>query len=801
MLVVTHEMQFAREVGTRMLFMDGGRVLEDAAPVSVLRATRASAGARVPAPDPRELSGSPAPKWRRNFDVTKPGAGIRRYQRIRPIPVLPAVLDPRRLSPTQRVWGVGVVVVLVTVLCAGLTIWDLHRKTMNESSEEMANLGFVLAEQTSRYVQVVDLLLQETQAHIRDLRIQTPEQLQERLVTDDAHRFLRGRMINLPQANALVLIDSAGRLLNSSREWPIQHVDLSNTDVYTYFRANPDDGLFISPPIKSRITGEWTIYLARRIAAADGTFLGTVAGALDVRYLVEFYRTISMHQNAAVTLLRHDGMVLARYPDTDRFIGTPIPTRSHWYAQVAAGGGSYLSPGLRRGTPSIISVNPLTKYDLVVDVSMRQSDALATWRQQFIFVASGEFVAAVAFIMLFWVVGRQFRRQQQHNAELQRMTETARTSEARLRDYAEMASDWFWEQDTDLRFVSITAGTPMIGPNDKPYAGKRRWEMVDSDPNDERWSAHKADLAARRPFRDFRYERIGNDGRLHHVSVSGNPVFNSEGEFTGYRGTGRDITRDIEAAAALRLSKERAEEAYRTKSEFLANMSHELRTPLNAVIGFAELIRDHPFGSKDARCADYARDIHASGRHLLDLINDVLDMSKIEMGHYKLRTECVDLQEVVRACSAMVAVRAREAQVSIEVADLGGVQLIGDRVALKQIVLNLLANAVKFTLPGGNVRISAAMSDEVLALAISDTGIGVDEASLPQLCDPFYQVDGSMSRTHGGTGLGLAICNKLLKLHDGSLRIVSRRGHGTTVTAIFPKERVAERLEVRRALT
>ena len=147
-------------------------------------------------------------------------------------------------------------------------------------------------------------------------------------------------------------------------------------------------------------------------------------------------------------------------------------------------------------------------------------------------MAGGAFVAIVAFILLFWVVGRQFRRQEAQNAVVLRTAEAARTSELRLRDYAEMASDWFWEQDAELRFVSITAGTPMIGQSDLPFVGRRRWEMVEGDTNDEHWRAHKADLEARRPFRDFRYDLTGSDGRPHHVSVSGNPIFNEAGEFT-----------------------------------------------------------------------------------------------------------------------------------------------------------------------------------------------------------------------------------------------------------------------------
>jgi signal transduction histidine kinase len=301
------------------------------------------------------------------------------------------------------------------------------------------------------------------------------------------------------------------------------------------------------------------------------------------------------------------------------------------------------------------------------------------------------------------------------------------------------------------------------------------------------------DLAARCSFRNFRYQRRHGNGRLRHVCINGDPLFDATGLFLGYRGTGRDVTFEVEAAGKLLHAKESAETASRAKSEFLANMSHELRTPLNAIIGFSELIRDQPFGGISANYVDYAADINAAGHHLLDMINDVLDLSKIEAGRYVLADETVELATVVRSCIGMVKLRAQEGGVRID-NTVGGTcfALRGDRRALKQVVLNLLSNAVKFTPTGGVVSLSVEHATDGIALVVSDTGIGIGRDALQSLCQPFQQADTSISRKFGGSGLGLAISRKLLALHDAKLTIESALGQGTTIRANFPRVRVVD---------
>ena len=452
----------------------------------------------------------------------------------------------------------------------------------------------------------------------------------------------------------------------------------------------------------SRVLGTPAVYIARRINGPDHTFLGLVVGAIDLAYLTDFYRAIKLPPGETVTLLRSDGLVLVRYPDPTSQVGKWMPVVSPWYQLVVGQGGTYRSPGYLIPQPSVVSVHKLRTWPLVINVAMLELAALEKWRQQASVIALGGLVAALGFAVLFTVIGRQFRRQTEQNAILTATAAALRASKSRIRDFAEMSSDWFWEQDANLRFTWISDVSLSWYRHDHEYRGKTRWEQANGDLNTPLWRDHKRELDARLPFRNLRYRRRGRDGTPRNVSINGNPVFDASGAFLGYRGTGRDITAEVETEAELLLAKEHAETASRAKSEFLANMSHELRTPLNAVIGFSELIRDQPFGQIGATYVEYAMEINTAGHHLLDMINDVLDLSKIEAGRYDLANEIVDLGMVVRSCIGMLKPRANEGGVRIENRWTEiALPCAAMRRALKQIVLNLLSNAVKFTPQGG----------------------------------------------------------------------------------------------------
>jgi two-component system, cell cycle sensor histidine kinase PleC len=234
--------------------------------------------------------------------------------------------------------------------------------------------------------------------------------------------------------------------------------------------------------------------------------------------------------------------------------------------------------------------------------------------------------------------------------------------------------------------------------------------------------------------------------------------------------------------------KTRAEEANRSKSEFLANMSHELRTPLNAIIGFSEVMVQQFFGPMGSdKYVDYARDINKSGQYLLDVISDILDMSKIEAGRLQLEIKPCNVPAIIDESLRIVAPRAQEGKVEVMVKVPKMLDLEGDKRALKQVFINLLANAVKFTPEGGRVSVTAKKQEQRIVIIIADSGIGIPPRDLEKLGRPFEQVENQFTKTKSGSGLGLAISKSLVELHGGTLSIESEERQGTTVTVVLPR--------------
>ncbi len=365
-----------------------------------------------------------------------------------------------------------------------------------------------------------------------------------------------------------------------------------------------------------------------------------------------------------------------------------------------------------------------------------------------------------------------------------------RESEARLRDFGTAAADWFWETDAalDVTYATTEGGlaSQIKGEDDSSAAQDTSFLRLFAAELKRSLDA----MPVRRPFHDVRFTKAIKPGIRVHLSLSGKPIFDADANFVGYRGVGRDISQLIETEHALRIERDRAEQANRAKSEFLAHMSHELRTPLNAILGFSEMIRQELFGPLQNRSyVSYAGDIYASGQHLLSLINDLLDISRIESGQLELYVEDLDVTDAFEQAKRLVAQRleARNIKLAMHV-DADARTLIADRRAFSQMLINVLSNAEKFNEIGGQIDVRSRKrgSDDGIDIVITDTGIGMDLSQLSRVLEPFQRIENPLTKSIPGTGLGLPIVNALMKLHGGRLDIESTPDQGTVVSLRFP---------------
>jgi len=650
---------------------------------------------------------------------------------------------------------------LAVVVCLAMIWGGAFHELERSQSSDLHEIARVTEFQAQASAESAASLIKRLNAALIDLRIHWAE--------GPAHfdmQVSRRRKHMEDVTFQIAVIDAQGWLVYSSLGLPAERMYLGERE---HFRAHVDGGdrLFISNPVKGKRSGKWSVQITRPLLSEEG-FKGVMVISVSPDTLTAFRG--KLEASTVVFAVSDGGDIMARYPDGERVMGMKVQG-APYLATEALRSGSFAQVDPVDGVDRVYGFERLPEYGLSFVVGHPKDEVLAGYRDYRNRVLLVAIVLSALIMTLLFTLYRTFAH---HLAMESRLQE----SQAMLQSSIETIGEAFviYDQKDRLAYCNeryreyYRASADLLVPGrrfeDIIRTGAERGQYAQAKGRVEAWVAER--MAAHRSGQSDLIQRL-DDGRWLRIRERKTP----EGFTVGFR---IDITELYEA-------KEAAEAANRAKSDFLAVMSHEIRTPMNAVLGMAQLLL-MPNLSEEER-QDFARTILNSGQTLLTLLNDVLDLSKIEAGKLDINSAPFDPAQILHEAATLFAGSVQEKGIDMQLAWLGqpGTRYMADPIRIRQMLTNLVSNAVKFT-ERGFVRIEAgevadAQGSLLMEFSVTDSGIGIAPDKLAQLFQPFSQADSSTTREYGGTGLGLSIVRCLAELMGGEAGVESESGSGS----------------------
>ncbi|HEY0063189.1 MAG TPA: response regulator, partial [Telluria sp.] len=652
-----------------------------------------------------------------------------------------------------------------------------------EADNTARNLSSALDTALQSHFQEVDLALRRARQEFTDMHAQA------RFTPERFSAYLRSLKERMPQAAAVRGADADGMVVYGEDIDAARPVDLKVREFYQ--RVLTERGLIFGVPVRSRISGQMVFPLIMALHRPDGSFGGSAYVNMNSAHISALTASLSLGPHGVITLVDQRRRLLHRYPEIDGVVPGKVLAVSAQAATLMDQGGkhaSYTVASPLDGETRRFSVRRVGEYPIYVVVGLSERDLLAPWYD--------ELRTAIGFLVVLYLLSAlllagvclALRRQSQ-------AVQALSASETRFRSLTEGLPQMVWtspdahQVDFLSHHWSAYSGVSAADLARPGAMGK----LIHADDRARVRAAWTAAIESGDAFRcDCRLRR--HDGAWRVFDNHALPQ-RADGKVVGWVGSSTDITEQREAHDALELAKDQALAAGRAKSEFLANMSHEIRSPMHAVLGMLQLLQRTPL---DTVQRDYAGKAGTSARALLGILNDILDFSKVEEGKLALDEQPFSVDKLLRELAVILSANAsgKGIEVLFNVSAKVPPWMTGDELRLQQVLLNLAGNAIKFTERGEVVLTiePVAVHDEHIDLhfSVRDTGIGIVPEHLAHIFDGFSQAEASTARRFGGTGLGLAISQRLVQLMQGTLRVDSVPGQGSTFEFTIPLRRAAQ---------